>query len=509
MNPNAPKGWDTKTIATQYNSTDIGRLSDLIKLVSAVATGHPLDGFNAQVIADVAKNAGLSPQATAALKGGSASAANKQAAVKAAWTGITAQLTSLGVPPSALDARGIETPPNAANALNKLQSVITIPLESTTLNQLSDQGVDVSGMKNVDALVQGHDQGIVSLPGQTAPTTLESQYDQFVSNWNNNPSNFRNTTVQDLVGVGALDITGGNPTLQQVEQAYQNVMLWASDHNLSIPAAFGDLEKDEPQGNVPGEDINQENIDQAYVMHQADQVLGPNVITSYQAQTLANLAAKAGSTSSTAGQDLVMAGLTSLYNPDDPPSDGASYAGVALADVQDALAQWGIPATPQLAGKIVQQVLTTGVNTPYELSTIAQANAESYAKQNVQALYGAGVAQAAQAGTPVAQQAQPYLSMASSILGVPTSEMEVNDPSGIWMKWATGGTGPGGTMTQQEWAKTLQTAPEYHYATSQQAETQEQGAATGLLQLFGKLPNTTPNLPGPLAPAASSASLQG
>ena len=81
----------------------------------------------------------------------------------------------------------------------------------------------------------------------------------------------------------------------------------------------------------------------------------------------------------------------------------------------------------------------------------------TYAKQQVGSLYGEGVQQAAAAGTSVAQQAQPYLSTASALLGTPTSEMEVNDPSGIWMAWSHGGTGPGGVQTQQEWSKTLQT----------------------------------------------------
>lgn len=504
MNSNAPTGWDAKKISTQYTSADIGRLGDLVKLVSAISTGHPLDGFDAEVIQDVAKNAGLSSQAAAALRSGNASGANKQAAVKAAWTGITTQLKSLGVPPSALTQRGINTPPNAANAINKLKDVVSIPLESTTLNQLTDQGVDVGGLKNVDALITGHDKGVVQLPGDTEPTTLEAQYDQFVTNWNNNDNGFRQTTLQDLVGVGALDTTGGQPTLSQVQQAYQNVMLWASDNNMTIPAAFGDLEKEEPQGNVPGENINKEDINQAYVMHLADQILGPNVITSYQAQTLANLAAKAG-TGSSAGADLILAGITSLYNTQDPPTEGGSYAGEALASVNDALSQWGIPSTPGLAAGLVQKVLTAGVDTPYEISSLAQSAAEEYAKANVQSLYGEGVAAAALAGTSVQQQAQPYLSTASAILGTPTTEMNVNDPTGIWMKWATGGTGPGGTQTQQEWAKTLQTAPEFQnaYQHSQTGEAQEQGAATGLLQLFGKLPSTSPNLPGPVVSAGT------
>jgi hypothetical protein len=507
LSANAPSGWADKTISTTYTSADIGRLSDLVKLVSAVSTGHPLDGFNAEVIQNVAKNAGLSPQATAALRSGAASKENTQAAVKAAWSGITDQLLALGIAPSALKQKGINTPPNSANAINKLKEVVSLPLESTTLNQLADQGVDAGKIKNVDSLITGHDQGTVQLPGQKAPTTLEAQYDQFVSNWNNNDNNFRQTTVQDLVGMGALDITGGQPTLDQVTQAYQNVMLYASDNNMTVPQAFGDLEGTEPKGNVPGENINAENIDQAYVMHLADEWLGPNQITPYQAQTLANLANKAG-TDSDAAEDLLEAGITSLYNPQNPSIDGGSLAGEALAAVNDSLAQWGIPSTPELSGKLVAQVLQGGaVTSPYTVSTLAQTAAENYAKANVQSLYGEGVAQAAIAGTPVAQQAQPYLSTASSILGTPTTEMQVNDPSGIWMKWATGGTGPGGTQTAQEWQNTLMTDPVYKYQNTQEAGALEGGAADSILQLVGKLPSQA--APIPTAPVQAGSPVQG
>ncbi len=502
MSPNTPKGFDTKTVSTQYTSADIGRLSDLIKLVSGIATSHPLDGFNAEVITDVGKNAGLSPQQIAALKSGNADAATKQKASDAAWKGALAQLANLGVSSNYLESQGITTPPSASNGVSKAAELVKVPLESTTLQQLQNQGVDVTGLKDVNALVHGHDQGRVTLPGTAAPTTLGAEYDQFVNDWNNGTAASRTSTVQNLTAVGALDTTAGAPTLQQVAQAQQNIMLYASDNNLTVPAAYAELEKTTPKGNVPGQTINTENIDQSMVMHLASQ--WGITISPYQATTLANVAAKAG-TGTDPIQDIILPGLVSLYDPANPSTDGGNLSGMVYQAVNDNLAQWGVPSTPELAGKLTQQVLQGGaVTSPYTATTLAATDAETYAKQQVGSLYGEGVQQAAAAGTSVAQQAQPYLSTASALLGTPTSEMEVNDPSGIWMAWSHGGTGPGGVQTQQEWSKTLQTDPQYKYQEGQTAATQEGGAATGLLQLFGKLPSTAPNLPGPTVSPGST-----
>ena len=71
MPANAPAGFnDTKVSVTPGNTPDPGRLGDLMKLIHAVAINHPLDGFDAAVVGDVGKNAGLTPQALAALRGG-------------------------------------------------------------------------------------------------------------------------------------------------------------------------------------------------------------------------------------------------------------------------------------------------------------------------------------------------------------------------------------------------------------------------------------------------------
>ena len=254
MSPNTPSGFDTKTVSTQYTSADIGRLSDLIKLVSGIATSHPLDGFNAEVIADVGKNARLSPQQIAALKSGNADAATKQKASDAAWKGALAQLANLGVSSNYLESQGITTPPSASNGVSKAAELVKVPLESTTLQQLQNQGVDVTGLKDVDALVHGHDQGSVTLPGAAPPTTLGAEYDQFVNDCNNGTAASRLSTVQNLSGRGCAGHHGRPSNTSQVAQAQQNIMLYASDNDLTVPAAYAALEKGDAEGQRTGPD---------------------------------------------------------------------------------------------------------------------------------------------------------------------------------------------------------------------------------------------------------------
>ena len=505
MPANAPASFsNTKVSVSPGKTPDPGRLSDLMKIMHAIAIGHPLDGENPAALADMAKNAGLSPQAAAALKNGGGSPANKEAAIKAAWKGIQTQLVNLGIPSSALQRAGISTSPTVANAANKATEVAKLPLENTTLQYFKSQGVDITGVTNVDKLVGLHDGG-VTLSGAVTQqgATLASQYDQFVTDWNSNDNNFRINQMQDLVGMGALDISNGTPTASQVAEAWQNVATYAAQNHMTIPGAMGVLEggppRGEPQGQVtlPGggtQDINKENINQAEVFHLADQILGPGVMTSYQATTLANLASKAG-TGSGAAQELLLSGVTSLFDPNNPHQVGeGSYAGEAVADVNTALAEWGIPTTPGLAGKLVQQVLQTGVDTPYQISSLAASAAQNYAKENVTALYGAGVGAAAANGVSVAAQAQPYLASASALLGTSVDEMRVNDPSGLWMKWASGGTGPGGTKTAQEWQQQVMTDPTFKFQGTQEAGKLDSSAGSFLLQLLGKQPSNLPSV---------------
>ena len=263
MPADAPANFnDIKVNVSPGNTPDPGRLHDLLSLITAIGTGYKLDGYNPQVIADVGKNAGLSPQAIAALRNGSATDKNKAAALKAAWTGINAQLVNLGVPAGALQRAGMGTAPTVANAKNKATQVANIPLESSTLHYFSSQGVDTTGMKNIDTLINSHAEGKLTGTVDETPATLASQYDQFVTDWNNNQNNFRLNTTQDLVGMGALDISGGNPSADQVAQAWQSVAQYAANNHTTIPTAMTQLKAHEPQGQVTLPGGGTKNINQ-------------------------------------------------------------------------------------------------------------------------------------------------------------------------------------------------------------------------------------------------------
>lgn len=559
MPANAPSGFDQLEVPTHIagspasraanvnkgvKSPNITRLSDLVKLVNAVANGQSLQGFDPQVIADVAKQARLTPAQTAALtagggdsdQGGSTLVQQEltpeitKAVTGAAWKDITTHLSRLGVSLNAYP--GIEKPPNAYNIGNKLDELGGVRLEAPVTNHLKSQGYNVDGMTDVKSLVSGHDsqqfatgapgtpQTVPAVPARNGKTNAEALWNQFVTDWKDNPKtngvSFQDSTVQSLVAIGALDITGGAPTIDQVATAYQKVVAGAASDGVSVPQEFTKLEGQVPPGpQVPGggvEDINTANVNQAFILHYADQLLGQNAITPYQANVLANVASKAGT--STPATDLINQGIIGLYqqklqnDPTSATTTGASYAAIAYQNLQDQLSQQGVQATPQMMAQLVTQVLTTGVDTPYQISTLAQTAAESWAKDNIASVYGPGVAQAVNAGTSVQSQAQTYLQTASALLGTPPAEMDIADPTGKWMKWSEGGTGPGGTMTQQEWSHYLQTDPTYNYGTTQTAKANMASATDGLLQLFGKLPTGSSPFAGAASSTASPAGTQ-
>ena len=511
---------------------DITRLSDLVKLVSAVSQGQPLGGFDVDVLANVQKQAKLTPSEMQMVVNGQANARigtsdlfaatpqETQAVTKAAWKDILTHVQSLGI----AVPEDLQTPPNSANVTNKLKALGNVRVEHYTLDALGRNGYDTTGMKDVQSLISGHDahQFATGAPGTTVTFPGSPQHngqlsgaklwDDFVTKWNTNPksatdpvtgkalpnaTDYRTAMLTDLVAVGAIDLTAGNPTDAQVATAYQGVMQQAAAAGQTVPETFNQLAGALPTGPGPNGapvPITSENLDQAYVMHIADQILGPNSITPFQAQTLANLASKEG-TSSSGAADLINEGIVSLADTNNPSSftNGSSFANVAYQTVEDTLKQWGITLTPQQIAQQAKQVLTAGISTPYQVTTLAQTVAEDYAKKNIGNLYGPAVSALAQSGVNVATQAAPYLSTAATLLGTPASELDVTDPTGKWMKWSQGGTGPQGQMTQAEWAQYVMHDPSYNYDTSQTAKNESAAGAQGLLTLFGKLPSSAPN----------------
>lgn len=509
---------------------DISRLSDLVKLGASIASGQmlqhqpgmgPSAQFSDKLLDDVFRQAGLSGEQQQQLKEGGAGgdqiaslSAGMHKAVQSAyttiWRDINTHLESLGV----AVPDDLRQPPNPANMISKLKALGNIPLEHPLVDALQRNGYETSNMVNVSSLISGHDsqqfvtgsKGLVTtIPGTPAhagDATGAALWDDFVTKWNTNQKvqtdpltgaarggvDYRTAVLTDLVAAGAIDLSSGNPTDAEIANAYQQVMASAAGDKLTLPQEFQKL-----FGSIPAET----NLDQAYVQHVADQILGPNVLTPFQAKALTNMASKVG-TGSSAAADLINEGIVSIYlndlqNGGNPISTGSSYAAMAYQTINDTLTQWGVPTTPAQIAKLAGTVLQSGINTPYQVVDLAKSNAESFAKGQVGHLYGAGVGAQANAGIDVATQAAPYLQSASQLLGTPTSEMALADPTGKWMKWSSGGTGPGGTMTQAEWAQYVMHDPTYNFDQSQTSRNEMAAGANGLLTLFGKLPSTAPN----------------
>ncbi len=518
----------TKGVGKGAKRGDITRVSDLVKLVAAISQGQPLYGFDPQVLADTFKAAKFTPKQVAQVTAGydpnpgasGLSPQEQKTATGAAWKAITQHLSALGVAIPADDM----VAPNAANAMNKLKSLGSLPLDHVpTLDAFHRQGYDISGMHNVESLISGHDSSqfakgapgttasTAAVPGHPGTTTGAGLWDDFQTKWNANATTngqtYHASMVQTLSAIGALDVSG-TPTPAQVGQAYQKVMTSAATDGLSIPAEITKIAGAGPKG-PEGQPLTSENVDQATVMHYANEFLGPNALTPYQAQTLANVANKNG-TASTSAVDIITQGVASMApallakTPGQAPA-GASFLGAAYQTVQDTFAAWGLHPDPATTGKFASEAVAAGPQTPYQITALAAAQAENYAKTQAGVLYGAGVGAQANAGVTVKDQASPYLSTAAALLGSSATEMQVSDPTGKWMKWSTGGSGPGGSMTQAEWSHYLMTDPSYGFEHSQTAKDTSASAAQGLLQMMGKLPNS----PNPFAGASLATATTG
>jgi len=521
LSANTPRDFNAIEVPTHINGSpsaqgvvkgnskapNIDALSQLVKLATAVGESHPLDGFSSETQAALAK--AFNVQQVAALNNGTAPPALQDEALSWAWKSIVGNMKNLGI--STTSFPGVKTPPTTANVISKLKELGSVPLEFPLTNSLDKAGYDTKGMTNVQTLVAGHDSAEFDVtkvgqrysvgagPGTDGKQSLAQHYDEFINDWNDDTNGFRKSWTTALVGAGALDISSGNPTAPQVESATQSLFRSAATDNLSISAEFTKLDAETPAG-PNGTNINTENLNQADVLHYANQLIGANILTPYQATTLANVVHQVGSGSG-AATDMLNQGIIQDYTQyiakgGAPITSGGSFAASAYQQIQDGLTSYGIQATPTLINQLLlgvpgqkgSGVLMTGVNTPYELSTLSQTATEGYAKANIGHLYGEGVEQQVKAGVSVAAQAKPYQAAASALLGIPETEMDIADPTGKWMTWSQGGTGPGGVKTQQEYTKELMTDPQFGFQGTQQGQAELGTMVAGMAALLGRAP---------------------
>lgn len=74
----------------------------------------------------------------------------------------------------------------------------------------------------------------------------------------------------------------------------------------------------------------------------------------------------------------------------------------------------------------------------------------------------------------------PYMNAATQLLGVPRSEMKLDDPM-----WNTALKGEGGPMDLDQWIKTLRTDKKYGYTKTVAARQEASGLASGIIRAFG------------------------
>lgn len=74
----------------------------------------------------------------------------------------------------------------------------------------------------------------------------------------------------------------------------------------------------------------------------------------------------------------------------------------------------------------------------------------------------------------------PYMNAATQLLGVPRSEMKLNDPM-----WNAALKGDGGPMDLDQWIKTIRTDKKYGYTKTVAARQEASGLASGIIRAFG------------------------
>ena len=148
---------------------------------------------------------------------------------------------------------------------------------------------------------------------------------------------------------------------------------------------------------------------------------------------------------------------------------------------QSAFYENGINPSTFTIQNIVQQATAAGLGSPYEIENQARSLATQQALQWAKTIFP-GVADQLTADNTVQNLIQPYLSTAGNMLGISPSTIDLTDPK--WQKALTGGAN-GGQMTQDEWAKTLASDPQYGYQNSQAGINAAASVAMSMRNLFG------------------------
>ena len=483
---------------------DLSRISDLFKTAAAAAQGADNGGvgLNPDVLNDIATQIG--GKMGAAIKQQTPgtwvwNTGMQRAVLQQAYKDILDHVHKMGTGPSNPE---LENVPNIHNGLTQLRMLGQTVLPAHTIDRLDRQGFDTKGVTHLAQLVRGSDQlagqlvtgspGTAKKPG-TPATSAEipatQVYQDFYNKWQANQNGYQQSIMSSLSAAGLLDISPGTPvTGQEVGAAYQQLLA------------------DTPAGTSPDTYLGQRvsatvgSHSQYYdFVNQLVTQAGATNISQAQIQALANMYQTdiANGTPSTDAD--VQYQISQLYDHNAAGSINAQthggndaqegYAAAAENSITQLAGQYGVAlSAPQLAA-MVKQVLANGQSSIYQVQDQAADTATAYMK-NAIATAHPGIAPLINSGVVTQDIANPYLALASSTLGIPESDMALNDPSGKWMAWTSGGSGPNGTKTLAEARQQYMTDPTYGYATSAPARATYAEGANAILGLFGKLPQS-------------------
>lgn len=158
----------------------------------------------------------------------------------------------------------------------------------------------------------------------------------------------------------------------------------------------------------------------------------------------------------------------------------------ATEAAQSAFYQYGVNPSTGTVQKIVDQVMSMGLGSPYEISRQATAVASQQALQWAKTMFPSVAGQLNYnpegQSNDVRTLLGPYINSAAQMLGVNPDTVDMTDPK--WQKGLTGGAN-GGQMSMDEWNKTIASDPQYGYQYSQTGLDRAASVAMSVRNMFG------------------------
>lgn len=314
---------------------------------------------------------------------------------------------------------------------------------------------------------------VPGIPGGTQTANAGAYYQAFVNQLGN--AAFRSGAVQKLLNAGLLNTD--NPTDAQLANAYGQAIQQAVHGQTTVDSVLSQLSA---QTGQLGAGLNVPSTAGADVAGLANQ-LGVKLTDQQTNELSATASANGWSTSQ------VREAVASMFTYD-PTQVYSGLAGEVINEIKNTAGNYMVPISDRAIGDYVTNAIRS-VN--YESMFGGTAGAESAFTQQVQAqaksLYPT-LAPVIDQGITVRTAVDPYLQVASQLLGVAPQAVNAEDPK--WQAFLQGGrdpkTGAPTLMGLDEWKKYMMQNPTYGFDKTQAAHDMWSSAAGALLDFFGK-----------------------